>query len=326
MMIRLFRSPQPMAMFALPGFLALLVLFASLGDSPLAAISAGWFPFSSVLNWMQSFGFLGVLFNIPLLLIQAFLVNYLVDSHRLLPKQSYLPAFVYLLVAGSFSSLLSPNPVVLANLFLLLAFHQLLRLSNASQALPPAFNFGLLIGLGSFFYPPAIVFFPLIFVSLTYFRNFQLREWLVPLIGFGLPMVYLWVAYSYFLPEFSFWNPVGMTTDALEVLLWLTPSEWGFLVVGGIAFGLSFRPFVRLIGVNKVRMRRSLELLVWTFFVTLASQWLEPGPSHQILLLIAFPLSVFFANYALQARRPWVAELVFGVWVILAIYHQATGQ
>ncbi|MGD1844032.1 MAG: DUF6427 family protein [Salibacteraceae bacterium] len=325
-MLRLFQHPSPFAMLALPVFLGVLCVSALLPESSPKLIVTGWSPFSGFIGWADGLQALGLLVSGGLLLVQAYFVNFLVERHRLLPRLSYLPAFVFLLIGGSFQSTIWPTSACLAHLFLLGAFHYLLQLANATRVLPLVFNYGFLIALGAFFYPPILAFFPLIFVGLTYFRSFQLREWLVAMVGLLLPFMYLWIGYGYLAQDQTLWMPLGFSTSILQVVGGLTPSEWGFLVVVGIAFALSLQPFIRLIGVNKVRMRRSLELLIWSLGAALLSQWIAPGASHQLLLLMSFPLSIFFANYALQARRVWIGELIFGVWVILCIYHQATGQ
>jgi len=309
MLLRFLRSSQPAMIILLPVLALLLAVPIFVGSWPIQATGATQ-PLYQLLVFLTG-GFPVVLQIIGVVLLgaQALLLNYIVEDSRILQKKTYLPGLLFLLIGNAFFTGWGMHPVFCASLFLLFFFYQLVELSRTEKAKSKAFNAGLLISIASMFYFPAIVFFVVLLVALVSFRSFSWREWSVALLGLLLPYVYL-LAYYHWVDTTQLFGDY-LTPFAYE--LSDQPLGWSFyflmtlLLLSGF---WSLRMFLKLIGVNKVRMRKLLVLQVWFALLALSSMSLSPQIQLVAAGLVTIPLSIYLANYFLMSKQFWLAELL----------------
>ncbi|HMM11746.1 MAG TPA: hypothetical protein PKE03_06600 [Bacteroidales bacterium] len=148
-----------------------------------------------------------------LMMIGGFLFNAMLSLHTLIPRNSTYGLLFWVIVAGSFPAAMSFQPLwpsMLVLLFALnLAFSMYEQLSNSLKL----FNLGVLVSIAGMLHGGAWVFFLWIFAVLFIIRLNQLREWLIPVVGIFLPVVYLLV--------FWFLKNVMLTKSGLFLLAFI---------------------------------------------------------------------------------------------------------
>ena len=110
--------------------------------------------------------------------IGAFLANSIFNKFEYFDKFIFLPSLIYALGMSSNKDLFYFNPIIISNLFVLLAFSQLLQVNRNEGSKMQVFNFGLLLGISSIFYITNIVIFPAVFLVLTGLTSFNIKEFI----------------------------------------------------------------------------------------------------------------------------------------------------
>ena len=80
---------------------------------------------------------------------------------------------------------------LLINALFVWAFHRMMLLYGTNKPGTAIFNIGFIMGVVTMLYQPAIVFVLLIFFALYIMRAFQIREWVVSLLGVTTPYYFL---------------------------------------------------------------------------------------------------------------------------------------
>lgn len=149
---------------------------------------------------LQQSPFLLTLIAFLLLVFQAILFNSILSANLLIPRISSVGAFVYILIFSLFKSQTELYPFLVANIFILGAVHTLFLIYNTKNNVELyIFNASVMISLASLFYMPVVILLLWIWVCLVIIRNNNIREWIIPIIGFLLP--YFLYATYYFLTD-----------------------------------------------------------------------------------------------------------------------------
>lgn len=320
MIIRFLKSNQPIGIIILPVFG--LLLWTSGFIRPQEVDIYETMPlYNLVCRGMVNYKLLAVATAFILLMMGAAILNYVINEHEILGKQSYLPALFYILLMSSSPFHLALHPGLFANLFLMLAMNQLFNIYRKEISFSQVFDAGLLIALASLFYLPSILLFPLVWIALIVFRPFIWREWIIALIGLIVPYLYLCVYY--------FWQ--GSLDHIKEHLGFMVKAE-GLNIVKMSGYSYFFIAIIILLVIlslgnlfagltvnNKLKAKNSL--ILWSWFL-LFSLFMFPIYSIKYISFIAIPLSVFYANYFLQVKKEWWAEFLFLILIISIVLNQ----
>jgi hypothetical protein len=321
MLITSFKTYSPSAIVKVPLFALFLWAF-----SPIYHTASGLLPvvgqmpiYQALSEVTNRFYYVSMFLSLCLSVLSAFWINYIVNQHNLLPRKTYLPALFYLLYTGFCGTLLTLHPVLLANLLLIAASHELFNTYRKDSALSETFNAGMLIGIASLLYLPALFLFLFIWVTLILFRPFIWQEYVVALLGLCLPWIY---AFAYFfmhgtLSSLTFHLLKGPFREK-EILFPVSrPYIWLYIILGSVVLGALVR-IVNSSQVMPLKTKKTFSLLFWCFLLSGISIYPNSIIGPPALLLTAIPLSVFVSNFFLQIRRAWVAEVLFSL-MLLAI-------
>jgi hypothetical protein len=128
--------------------------------------------------------------------LQALMINYLVNEHRLTTKHTFLPAMSYLLITSLLPDWSLLSPPLLASTLIIWAFLMLFRLYNQQVVKGAVFNIGLIIGLSSMTFFPSAAFLICLLLGLLILRPFRLNEIILFLIG-ALTPYYFYSVYLF---------------------------------------------------------------------------------------------------------------------------------
>jgi hypothetical protein len=146
--------------------------------------------FKIILPLKDSFPLASLVAAWTLMMIQAFMLNSLMISKGLVEKRNLLPALVFIVFSSSFPQMMSLNPVMFANFFLLICLFRIFETYPEKEVPFELFNVGMLVALAGLFYLPALWFFVLAFASLFIFRVGNIRGILATIIGFITPFFF----------------------------------------------------------------------------------------------------------------------------------------
>ena len=329
MFIRFFRSNQPVSVVVLAVFALLLWIPGFIHPAEIKLVGSTMPLFILVSNWLMNYKLLATLIALLLIILSGFILNYIINTHEILGKQSYMPALFYILLMSAFPALQTLHPCLFANIFLTLAIHQLFNTYRKDTAFSQIFNAGFLIAVASLFYLPAIMIFPLVWVALIVFRPFIWREWIIAFIGLIVPYIYLGVYYFWNEMDFYFWNSVEFGSH-LEMLHFKMKGSTYFLtsmilLITILSMG---KLFMGLKG-SKLKAKNSLIVLLWFLFFSTMGMFFVPDFSFnqgygEAFLVI--PLSVFYANYFLGIKKIGWAEFLFLIFLTAIIVNQIIGR
>jgi hypothetical protein len=130
-----------------------------------------------------------------LLSCSAFLLNILLVQNDLHPRKSFLIAIFYLVMMSWNNSALCMTPVLPASLLLIFAVYSMQRMFGQTDAFSLTMTTSVLVAVASLMYYPAAYFILFVWLGLLTYRIASWREWVLSVIGFVLPYLYLATAY-----------------------------------------------------------------------------------------------------------------------------------
>ena len=282
-----------------------------------------------IISWIEGVPFLITLISFILIFCEALLINYIIRKNEIISSNSFLSAMVYMVLMSLQPEMFSLHPIVMANLFLLLALHTLMQSYKKETSYAQAFDTGLFISLGAMLYIPSIVFIFLLWIGLIILRPFVWREWVISFIGLILPWIFLVFYY--------FWNDKldALEYDALYYTL-VTPQksfnvikfsyqEYAQMGVLLISFIFSSGRFLTDLSKGTVRTRSNLFLMMYFFLLAFISIFLAPAYSISYLSFFSVPFTAFFSSFLLFVKKQWIGELLFLLLIISVFLNQFIG-
>lgn len=259
--------------------------------------------------------FISWLTGIAFLLSGAFMINHIVNTHEI-SKRSYLPGLIYIITASNSTEALRLHPILISNLFLLFAINRLLDIYRREETFSEVFDSGFLIALATLFYFPSIVFFGIILICLLLFHSFIWREWLISIIGFALPFLFLLIYYYL----------IDMRTDLFSQNIQnftASKNQDSYSTITRIYIGLVVLILALALAANftnvkgiKLKTKKSTALVFWYLALSFSAILAFTDFLQTDFALIAAPFSMVFGNYLLNVKRGWWSESLF--WILIA--------
>ena len=248
--------------------------------------------------------------SIALLFLQAWLINYILVENDLIPRKSYIAAFILVIFLSLFNEAIVLNPVLIAEIFIISTLRLILRLFEEHEAYSTVLNAGTLISLASMFYFPAIIFLLVIWAAFIIYRLFTWREWFISVLGFIVPYL--------FLASYYFWN------DCLSAKLLMYKNTFGFinfhnfapstyiyivLAFLGLLMLASIFKLLSTINEKQIRIRKVISLLIWYLIFSFGSLCLSAGYGIAGFLMMLLPAAVLFSLYISNLKKSLIGEL-----------------
>lgn len=284
-------------------------------------------PFADlVFDWLANHqAFLGQnqVIAVLIILLQAFLINYIANAHNILYKGSVLPGLFYVLINSIYIEQLQLTPQLLSNTFVILLFNRLCYLYESEQPLFLVFESGILLGLGILFDYDLIIYLPFILLSVLYMTSFNLRFWVVAILGIIVPSYFLGVlffltdhlndfinSFNYSLQK-TYFNPIGISLEQGIIWFFIIPV----FVISAFQIQINFLR-------NKVKTRRIQLIILFMLLFGIVSVLAENQGFVYGLTFLGFSLSILLANYFVRSQRKWLKEFLFIGMLICIIYYQ----
>jgi hypothetical protein len=326
--IGLFRRKNPGNAFLLL-FYGLIVKFPIFLHPALPVSSADdSYLYSQVLTFLFSFtGKTPIVYSIIsflLMFLQASLFNRICNHHKLLGKSTFLPGMSFLLLTSFFPSWNFFSAPLLTNSLMVWVWYRMLNLYNSSQPGSAIFNIGVLIGVASMLYFPAIAFTLLMLFALVIMRPFRIREWIVGLIGVTIPYYFLFILL--FLSDKWKWSIVfpkfRLSLPLIPTSIWITASMVLLVIpfiIGGFLVQANLTKML-------IQVRKAWSLLLLYLLVNTLTIFVNADPAYQTWMLTAIPFAAFHSSvyfFPQQRLFPNLLHWISFAFVIILSYGPA---
>lgn len=253
-----------------------------------------------------------------LLYSQALLYNRIFNVQRMLGNPNYLPAMAYMLITSLFVDWNQFSAPLLVNSLMIVVFYRLINIHNAQRPGAAIFNVGMIMGIVTLLYQPAVILILLVWLALFIMRPFRIQEWLINLLGITMPYYFLILVlyltnqweWKKLQPELNFGlpaMPASLTLTISLVLLVLPFIIGGFLVNANL---------------NKmfIQVRKGWSLLLLFLIISTLIILVNGGNNYVNWLLCAVPLTAFHAATYYFPRGRIFPPLLHWIVFIYAIY------
>jgi hypothetical protein len=245
--------------------------------------------------------------------------NIQINNNEIFERNTYTPALFYVLIMSCFSDLHQMHPIVISNLFWVLAYRRLLNIYNQVQCKSEIFDASIFILLGSFFcYPSVGLLLLLPWITLIIIRPFDFKEYMMPIFAVVLSIVY-WFAYLYISADtFDFFVPKGSYGHFLLQLNWTHYIAYGLII---ILMYLSGYKLIEKSRTSSVRFRKTTSVLISFLSLVILVMVLEKYmfKNDSFVLFAAVPFSLLWSFFFFYNTKKWIGNVIFYLLLLLIV-------
>ena len=249
---------------------------------------------------------------IVLIVFEGLLLQLIVSNYNLVPRDNYTILLIWLILTFSNPTLSSINPVLIAAIISTWALFRLLSIGDKENTLPNLYTAGFLFSFASLIYGNMLWFFGFLIISLLVLSVFKAHEFIVSIIAFATPYLFLFVYGFVFEQEYIFWTQFHFNIGNWSFFengpqLWISIGTT-LLIIAFSAFAV---PKVMLQLFSKlIHVRKYTSVIFTMLLVSLAMQFLS-GPwwfSHPILIFI--PLSILISIFLSEQKNTLYYDII----------------
>lgn len=311
MVISPVRQHSPLALIIIPVLAIVLWIPAFLHPAlPISQVEMPLYSFFDV--FFRTHETLALIIGLVLILAEAFLLNFVLQHHQVIIKKNWIPALLVVVFGSCSPGLLWPGAQQFAGLLLILVLHVLLGTYRQDKSFGSIFNCGLLIGLAAQIYLPSLSFLIFGLIGIIMLRPFIWREWIMLIMGVLIPFIYGGVWF--------YWNDAyseitrRVITDPIVNRSFFLKLDSSDYFLAGTTLVILFVSAGRLVSgslTSTLKTKKGISVMIWfTFFAFLA---VLPAQNFGVgtFRFVIYPFAFFASNYFLNARRTWIAEVIF---------------
>lgn len=312
MLVNLYSSKTPIAVFSLPiliGFLAIPVLII-----PHEADQHFWNWQTYLDQWVSQSALVEFGLTIFIVSLNTHQINNVYNRHSFFSKATFLPGMIYALMLFSLEQL-SFSPELIGHLFMIFGLGQLLRLRRQEGAKTIMFWGALFFGIATIFSAFSVLFVLLPWLGLMIFRPFVWREWILAVLGFTIPIIY-YLAILYMVKDgFVFKTAQPSSPEELHLDLFQAAS-YGILI---LIILVSLYKYLTILRSEIIRFRKQ-SMLIFHFLWLAAIVCLSGYDFFDHVYLSALiPLGFIVATPFLHAKRPRLVNWFVIIWLIISV-------
>lgn len=186
-MLQWFSGNRPIVLLLLPFIIGLFVVLN---------LWSGYYAYNPTTNlglWGSDYQFpqaltltLGPLFTFG----NALLLNMLFNRNDFIDRNTYITSLIYVAYFGFYHAFYQLDGLSISHFLLILALYEIFKLAHNEKGNKAVFNAGFLVGLACTFHPAVLLFFPFLYFMVVALRPFLLREFILLLLGFAVPLLY----------------------------------------------------------------------------------------------------------------------------------------
>ncbi|HMB63372.1 MAG TPA: hypothetical protein VKN36_09890 [Eudoraea sp.] len=254
-------------------------------------------------------GVLGVL------LFSIFIVNFIVKRNQITGTNAFAILF-YTLLMVVFHEVLMDNNAILCSFFLLLAQRRLISLKSLKNIKHKILDAALWVGVASFFYDWALLYFLLIFAAIYFYEPKSIKNWLIPFLGaFTIGIILV---------------AILMITDMMDFLQghyrFELSFDTGFFAYWAHGTKLGIYTFITLIAgfwaffkIGKLGLGRimTMRLIAISFAIGLLLTVVKGSAQAFPVIVTFFPAAVLMTKYIEVVKKANIKEIALMASIFL---------
>lgn len=314
-MLRIFQSSNPLSLLLLIAYAALVNLKWILHPELITMHEMSFVSTIIFIQWLhieQLPKYIVIICNLALIITTGIVSSFLMQQYKLITKASLIPAATFITLCSLFPENLLNPPEIISGLVLIWIFFKIFSTYNKTKVSMAYFDVGLLSGIISLLFYPAIVLLFFGIIALFRMRSTSLRDFFNYCLGYLL--CYFLVATLMFwfdlLPQFAgshFKLPFAVQPNAemLTILASVKLGLVGLVAIAAIIF------FVDKMSTNLIQIRKYQGVAVWFFmFALLIFSFNLPFQAISLYHLI-LAVSLFVSYYFYHFKNRLVTDIVF---------------
>lgn len=282
-------------------------------------------PASNLISLIVSYSpLLSVIIAFIIVFLSAFILNHTLDSNQIVAKNNLLPAFIYIVLMSHRPILLSLYPMLVANLFIIIALSHFFTLYMEKEAYSKNFNIGILIAIGSLFYFD--IFLLLIFLWLTYniYRIYTWREWVIPILGFVT--IYLFLGVYYFVTDQQnlSWINYQSHFQSLFAFQISFPKDYFSIIINTSVYLLSLVALANLIiHLNEyiISVRKHYWSSIMLLLISVIIVFFTSNSDPTSISLLLTPMSIIVAWFLLRQKKTFWMDIYLWLLLSMIMFH-----
>jgi len=311
MLIKIFRSGYIIKIFMFLAISLLLWLPAFLNPPNLITFSTHGIAYDFLAGIFHYSDRIVVFIAFVTLLGQAIIFNAVLVENPFFSKSVFLPALIYVILMSHNPLHLTMHPMLLANFFLIFSLRNLLNTYEKQEAFRESLNASFWVAIATLFYLPAIYLLLLIWIAFILFRISSWREWVISLIGFGIPVLMMAIV-SYLTDRFdSLLQYYPRDFSVFRTDLSMSLHDYIFWPAFLVLMGMAYLKFINELPDKIISMRKSFAVVNVFLLLSAATVFFSGSNPHLHAYLIFPAASVIIAYYFIETKRIIIAELLF---------------
>jgi hypothetical protein len=225
-----------------------------------------------------------------------------------------LPSVLFLILISQVQWIFNSGVVSISMFFCMLTLRYVFETYHQNRVFHYGFMAGFLTSLATLLYVPSVLFLIVCWTGLILLRSFKLREILIVIIGFIIPLVFTHALFMIFGDEQKLYhlieNILVQTSFKLDDIRQVTGS-----IIIGILFIWGFIKSISSGSLKKIVTRRYFEILTLGFSlycIALLLPYRDLGLISSLILLLSFILSL-----AITSIRKTLYASLFILFLIL---------
>jgi hypothetical protein len=243
----------------------------------------------------------------------AFVLNFTLSEFGLISKNTFLPAFFYVLLMSCHTAFLKFHPYLISNIFLMLLLRKIFYANGKDDSLKDVFATGLFTALAALFAFKLAVLILFVFFFLVVLRIISLRYWLAMVTGFVTVLLYV-ASYYFFTDQLvlKWHNFVEFISNSLFKHHWQHFKFTDYFLFVSLLFMLVVALFSELTSITEkiISIRRLEILLFWFFIGCVVSFFIYTDQFFIDLTLLFLPATIFLSLYMSSLKKTFFAEML----------------
>lgn len=255
-----------------------------------------------------------------IILLQAFMLNYILNEARMFTKPVYTTALAFILLTALLPEWSNISAMLMVNFIVIIIINYVALLYNNQKPKALIYNMGLITGLGVLLYYPLLPLTVIIFFALISIRPFRITELLILLSGIITPF-YFYACYLFFNDKLS------LILAIKDVFEWhvIKPENLILAVITFTACGLAILYGVYLTYTNSNRMvvqvRKVWLILFFMLMLFVPVIFFIKNSWPYILLILAVPAAAFTSYGFISPKKNIIPAIFFWLLVGITFYN-----
>jgi hypothetical protein len=261
-----------------------------------------------------------------LVVIESLMFVFMVNRRNLFNDKNYIPGLIYLILIHLSFDMVKLSPILLSNLFFLMALNATLRQIEKRDGVgDDVFETGLYFGIATLFYFPAGIFIIFSVFVLFLYTGINIRQTFMVILAFILPIFFTYM--------FFYFN--DMSEEFTSVWLFNFPqfSAFSWLKLKDLIFVIVLPVLLTFFGVIKVLrgtrynsfQNRSHQMLLILIIFSVITFFMSGDLTPGKLLFLMAPLAFFVSGYFVHSKNLLIPELTFLFFFFVSVTLFITG-